>query len=90
MVKAQGLSLNPAKLAGQCGRLKCCMRYEYETYVELKRGLPPIGVQVESTKGSGKVVAQSILKQTVSLLLDGEGGRVDVTLEDLVVRRPDA
>jgi cell fate regulator YaaT (PSP1 superfamily) len=90
MVKAQGLSLNPAKLAGQCGRLKCCMRYEYETYVDLRRGLPAIGAHVESTKGSGKVVAQSILKQTVALLLDGEGGRVDVTLEDLVVRRPDA
>ena len=90
MVKAQGLSLNPAKLAGQCGRLKCCMRYEYETYVELRRGLPALGAQVESTKGNGKVVAQSILKQTVTLLLDGEGGRADVTLEDLVVRRPDA
>ena len=90
MVKAQGLSLNPAKLAGQCGRLKCCMRYEYQTYLELRRGLPALGAQVESTKGTGKVVAQSILKQTVSLLLDGEGGRVDVTLEDLVVRRPDA
>ncbi len=90
MVKAQGLSLNPAKLAGQCGRLKCCMRYEYETYVELKRGLPAIGAHVESTKGNGKVVAQSILKQTVSILLDGEGGRAEATLEDLVVRRPDA
>jgi cell fate regulator YaaT (PSP1 superfamily) len=90
MVKAQGLSLNPAKLAGQCGRLKCCMRYEYQTYIELKRGLPAIGAQVESTKGNGKVIAQSILKQTVTLLLDGEGGRADATLEDLVVRRPDA
>ena len=37
MVKAQGLALNPSKLAGQCGRLKCCMRYEYQTYLELKR-----------------------------------------------------
>jgi cell fate regulator YaaT (PSP1 superfamily) len=90
MVKAQGLSLNPAKLAGQCGRLKCCMRYEYQTYVELKRGLPAIGATVESTKGTGRVVAQSILKQTVTLQLEGEGGRVDATLEDLVVRRPDA
>ena len=90
MVKAQGLSLNPAKLAGQCGRLKCCMRYEYQTYLELKRGLPAIGATVESTKGNGKVVAQSILKQTVTILLDGEGGRVDANLDDLVARRPDA
>jgi cell fate regulator YaaT (PSP1 superfamily) len=90
MVKAQGLSLNPGKLAGQCGRLKCCLRYEYQTYTELKRGLPAIGAMVETTKGTGKVVAQSILKQTVSILLDGEGGRVEATLEDLVSRRPDA
>ena len=90
MVKAQGLSLNPAKLAGQCGRLKCCLRYEYESYAELKRGLPAIGAMVESAKGNGKVVAQSILKQTVTIRLDGDGGQVDATLQDLVVRRPDA
>jgi cell fate regulator YaaT (PSP1 superfamily) len=90
MVKAQGLSLNPSKLAGQCGRLKCCMRYEYETYVEMKRNLPAIGAMVESVKGNGKIVAQSILKQTVTIQLDGEGGRVEATLEDLVARRVDA
>jgi cell fate regulator YaaT (PSP1 superfamily) len=90
MVKAQGLSLNPSKLAGQCGRLKCCMRYEYETYVEMKRSLPAIGAMVESVKGNGKIVAQSILKQTVTIQLDGEGGRVEATLEDLVARRVDA
>src|SRR5215468_3984930 len=90
MVKAQGLALNPSKLAGQCGRLKCCMRYEYQTYVEMKRGLPAIGAMVESVKGNGKVVGQSILKQTVTIQLEGEGGRVDATLDDLVERRPDA
>ena len=57
MVKEQGLSLNPSKLAGKCGRLKCCMRYEYQTYVELKRTLPAVGAMVESIKGNGKVVA---------------------------------
>ena len=88
MVKAQGLSLNPAMLAGQCGRLKCCMRYEYQTYVELKRGLPAVGAVVESVKGTGKVVAQSILKQTVTIQLDGDGGRAEATLEDLVSHRP--
>lgn len=90
MVKAQGLSLNPSKLAGQCGRLKCCMRYEYQTYVDLKRGLPAIGSPVASVKGNGKVVAQSILKQTVTIQLEGDGGRVEATLDDLVAERPDA
>ena len=43
MAKAQGLALNFSKLAGQCGRLKCCMRYEYQTYLELRRDLPAVG-----------------------------------------------
>jgi cell fate regulator YaaT (PSP1 superfamily) len=90
MVKAQGLSLNPSKLAGQCGRLKCCMRYEYDTYLELRRTLPAMGVQVESVKGNGQVVAQNLLKQTVVLRL-ADGERVEAGLDDLVARRgPDA
>ncbi len=40
MAREQGLALNPSRLAGMCGRLKCCLRYEYATYVELKRALP--------------------------------------------------
>ena len=46
MAREQGLALNPSRLAGMCGRLKCCLRYEYATYVELKRNLPPLGKQV--------------------------------------------
>jgi cell fate regulator YaaT (PSP1 superfamily) len=90
MAKAQGLALNPSKLAGQCGRLKCCLRYEYQTYVELKRGLPKVGAQVESVKGNGQVVAQNLLRQTVMVCRSDDGERVEVTLEDLVQRRPDA
>lgn len=86
MVKAQGLSLNPSKLAGQCGRLKCCMRYEYDTYLELRRALPAMGAQVESVKGNGQVVAQNLLKQTVVLRL-ADGERVEAGLDDLVARR---
>src|SRR5262249_56381398 len=66
MVKAQGLALNPSKLAGQCGRLKCCMRYEYQTYADLKRSLPAVGTQVESVKGNGQVVAHNLLQPTVT------------------------
>ncbi len=89
MVKAQGLSLNPSKLAGQCGRLKCCMRYEYQTYQELRRGLPNVGTLVESVQGNGQVVAQHILKQTVTIRLPEDGGTVEVNLDDLVQRRGD-
>src|SRR5262249_1794429 len=90
MVKAQGLSLNPSKLAGQCGRLKCCMRYEYQTYVELKRGLPAVGTQVESVKGNGQVVAHNLLKQTVTVRPGEDAPRVEAPRGDLVARRADA
>lgn len=89
MAKAQNLSLNFSKLAGQCGRLKCCLRYEYQTYVELKRALPKIGAAVESVKGNGTVVAQELLRQTVRIRREDDE-IVEVTLEDLVERRPDA
>ena len=71
MAREQGLALNPSRLAGMCGRLKCCLRYEYATYVELKRNLPPVGQQVLCVKGDGKVVRHNILKQTVLIQRDG-------------------
>ncbi|HUA32863.1 MAG TPA: regulatory iron-sulfur-containing complex subunit RicT [Candidatus Binataceae bacterium] len=87
MAREQGLALNPSRLAGMCGRLKCCLRYEYATYTELKRNIPNIGKRVQSVHGDGKVVRQNILKQTVFIQLDGEGGMVEATLEDLVARQ---
>jgi cell fate regulator YaaT (PSP1 superfamily) len=90
MVKEQGLSLNQSKLAGQCGRLKCCMRYEYQTYLDLRRTLPKTGTNVECVKGDGVVVRQHILKQTVVVRRAEDGVEVEATLEDLVARRADA
>jgi cell fate regulator YaaT (PSP1 superfamily) len=88
MARDQGLALNPSRLAGMCGRLKCCLRYEYATYVELKRALPNLGKRVQCVKGDGKVVRQNILKQTVLIQREEDGGVVEVTLEDLVASRP--
>ena len=90
MAKEQGLSLNPSKLAGMCGRLKCCLRYEYQTYVELKRELPAIGTRVESVKGEGPVVRQNVLRQTVVVRRAEDNVEVEATLDDLVVRRAGA
>jgi len=86
MAKAQGLSLNPSKLAGMCGRLKCCLRYEYDTYLELGRALPAIGSSVESVKGEGVVTRHNILKQTV-LIRRADGVEVEASLEDLVEKK---
>lgn len=88
MARAQGLSPNPSKLAGMCGRLKCCLRYEYDTYLELGRNLPAIGSHVVSVKGDGVVTRQNILKQTVLVRLDA-GGDAEATLEDLVQKKPE-
>jgi cell fate regulator YaaT (PSP1 superfamily) len=72
MAKEQNLSLNPAKISGACGRLMCCLKYEYDTYVELKKGIPKIGKRVLTPAGPGKVVRQDVLGQRLSVLLDGE------------------
>lgn len=90
MAKEQGLSLNPSKLAGMCGRLKCCLRYEYQTYLELKRALPAVGTRVECVKGDGLIVRLNILKQTVVVRRGEDDVEVEATLDDLVVSRPQA
>jgi cell fate regulator YaaT (PSP1 superfamily) len=55
MAKHQHLVLNPTKIAGQCGRLKCCLVYEDDLYVELSKGLPKAGKKVETPEGIGRV-----------------------------------
>ena len=90
MAKEQDLALNHSRLAGICGRLKCCLRYEYDTYLALKKGLPRIGTTVKSVKGEGEVVCQNVLKQMVTVSRADDGVKVEATLEDLVVPKPDA
>jgi cell fate regulator YaaT (PSP1 superfamily) len=65
MAKLQKASLDPNKLSGRCGRLKCCLRYEYDTYEEYKRELPGVGKFVVTKDGKGKVLAQEILAKKV-------------------------
>ncbi len=90
MAKEQGLSLKPSKLAGMCGRLKCCLRYEYDTYRELGKVLPKIGKTVESVKGTGTVIRQNKLKQSVILRIEDDDIEVEVLLDDLVQKKTDA
>ncbi|HRC57912.1 MAG TPA: regulatory iron-sulfur-containing complex subunit RicT, partial [Kofleriaceae bacterium] len=65
MAKDQGLVLNPTKVAGQCGRLKCCLVYEQAGYAELRKGLPKLGKRVVTTRGEGRVVEVDVLRQRV-------------------------
>jgi cell fate regulator YaaT (PSP1 superfamily) len=61
MAKLQRATLDPSKISGRCGRLKCCLRYEYDTYQDLQRDLPPVGADIITNKGRARVLAQEIL-----------------------------
>ncbi len=70
MAKEQGISLNPEEITGMCGRLRCCLVYEYEQYVEARKTLPKIKKRVGTPKGEGKVVDLNPLKQLVIVQID--------------------
>ncbi|MCL1999162.1 MAG: stage 0 sporulation family protein [Turicibacter sp.] len=70
MAKEQGLSLNPTKISGACGRLMCCLKYEEETYAQLGKNMPSIGSCVRTPDGDGEVVSLNILRQTAKVKMD--------------------
>jgi cell fate regulator YaaT (PSP1 superfamily) len=71
MAKNQDLSLNPGKVTGLCGRLLCCLSYENEQYRQAKRILPRLGNTVNTTDGPGMVISLQVLKELVTIRLDG-------------------
>jgi cell fate regulator YaaT (PSP1 superfamily) len=83
MAKDQNLALNPQKVSGACGRLMCCLAYEHETYVEMKRELPKVGKRVNTTAGLGRVTNLEVLKGRFVVELD-DGGRVLLSPSDLL------
>jgi len=84
MAKMQKATLDPSKISGYCGRLKCCLRYEDKTYTELKKRLPKKNSKVKTKSGEGKVVDTQILTQLVVVELK-DGQKVAVPLEELEV-----
>lgn len=66
--KAQMLQANPTKLSGQCGRLKCCLLYELDTYVEGMKRFPPLDATIRTAMGEGQVVKIDIFRDVVHLL----------------------
>ena len=70
MAKMQKATLDPSKISGYCGRLKCCLRYEDETYTDLKKRLPRKKTTVRTQYGTGKVVDAQILTQLVIVELE--------------------
>lgn len=72
MAKLQKATLDPSKISGRCGRLKCCLRYEYDTYEEHRKELPPIGATVVTKLGQGRVVAQELLAKKLMVAYEGQ------------------
>lgn len=70
MAKEQNLALNPTKISGQCGRLLCCLGYEFDTYCTLRKCLPKCGKIVQAGNVKGEVVKLDILGGTVTLKAD--------------------
>jgi cell fate regulator YaaT (PSP1 superfamily) len=70
MAKEQGLSLNPVKISGICGRLMCCLKYEQNSYSEMLRLVPAVNSIVMTPQGKGTVIEQDVLRGIVKVKLD--------------------
>jgi len=77
MAKEQSLSLNPTKISGLCGRLMCCLKYEQDTYEQLRKRMPRVGKDVVTPDGVGTVLEINVLKETVrARVAKGDGYEV--------------
>jgi cell fate regulator YaaT (PSP1 superfamily) len=85
MAKLQKSTLDPSKISGRCGRLKCCLRFEQDVYEEFQASLPPVGSRVLTQKGQGRVLAQEVLARR--LLIEFEDGRrLPVAASEILTR----
>jgi cell fate regulator YaaT (PSP1 superfamily) len=82
--KVQKATLDPLKISGRCGRLMCCLRYEDETYEDLKKRLPRNKSRVGTSEGPGIVVDGKILVQLVLVQLEHDGREIAVPVEELM------
>ena len=85
MAKLQKSTLDPTKISGRCGRLKCCLRFEQDVYEEFQASLPPLGSRVVTQKGQGRVLAHEVLAR--KLLIEFEDGRrLPVAADEVLTR----
>ena len=76
MAKVQGLSLNPGKISGLCGRLMCCLSYENDYYAEAFKKMPKVGSEVMTPEGRGTVVSHNMLKMLLRVKIEKDGSLV--------------
>ncbi len=90
MAKTQGLSLNPGKISGLCGRLMCCLSYENDYYAEASLKMPKIGSEVGTPEGRATVASVNMLKMTVKVKIDDKNGGLifkDYPVDELRFKR---
>ena len=90
MAKTQGLSLNPTKISGLCGRLMCCLEYENAHYSETFRLMPKVGSEVQTPEGKAIVISNNMLKLLVKVKMDTTDGSLvykDFKLSDVKVKK---
>ncbi|PKQ30152.1 MAG: tpl protein [Actinobacteria bacterium HGW-Actinobacteria-10] len=80
MAKEQDLPLNPLKISGLCGRLMCCLRYEFDAYKDYKSRAPKRGAMIETPLGEGKVIDLNTPKETVTVRIPEGGGTLTAPL----------
>ena len=88
MAKLQKATLDPSKISGRCGRLKCCLRYEFDTYQSLAAELPSVGSEILTRDGSAKVLAQDILSGQVMIETEDRRRILLAAADVLQVTRP--
>ncbi|MHB9133086.1 MAG: PSP1 domain-containing protein [Armatimonadota bacterium] len=88
MAKVQGLALNPQKISGTCGRLMCCLAFEYEHYKEIHSGLPRINAQVETPQGIGKVTKHNVIARQVEVAVPEVPGPLWFSVDEINFQRP--
>ncbi|MBQ2611858.1 hypothetical protein IJF81_05655, partial [bacterium] len=70
LAKDQGMPITPGKISGTCGRLLCCLTYEYPNYIDAAKGMPPVGSSVMTPDGLGKVCYIQFMNGTVAVKLE--------------------
>ncbi len=89
MAKNQGLSLNPGKISGLCGRLMCCLAYEDEYYAGVCKKMPKMGSTVSTPEGKGTVISMNMLKLKVRVKIEKDGALLfrDYGLDEIKFKR---
>ncbi|MSR51720.1 MAG: signal peptidase [Gemmataceae bacterium] len=85
MAKIQKSTLDPTKISGRCGRLKCCLRFEQDVYDEFLKELPTVGTRILTAKGQGRVLAQEILARRVLVEFE-DGRRLPVAVAEILTK----